>query len=82
MHADGGVVGRPQADVIWTGYGNLATSRWTYRYSDGTTTETFTESSRIRSATMSGNIGPMGFDPELSGGSITSFKSSSKSRTK
>lgn len=81
-HGDGGVVGQPPADIVWSGVGTVTSERHTYRYKDGDSTESGTYRASIRSATMSGHIGPMGFDPDLSGGSITNFKSSYRSRTK
>jgi hypothetical protein len=81
-HGSEGVVGRPRADIIWTGVGDLATDRYTYTYRDGDTTYTSTSRSQFRRATMSGFMGPMGFDPDLSGGSLVNFKYSSRSRTK
>lgn len=81
-HGDGGVIGRPNADIVWTGVGALIkqTSSWTYN--DGTTTYSDRYRSNDRSAVMSGNLGPMGFDPDLSGGLISKFTSMSKSRTR
>ncbi len=81
-HGEGGVVGTPLADVRWTGVGNTFTNRSTWRYRDGTTTYTDRSSSTDRDATMSGFIGPMGFDPSLSGGFMSNFKTASMGRTK
>lgn len=81
-HGEGGVVGRPYADIVWTGVGGTFTEKHSYRYRDGGTMESGTWQASSRSATMSGILGPMGFDPELSGGWLSNFKTSSKSRTK
>jgi hypothetical protein len=82
-HGGGGdVVGTPFADIVWTGTGGVFSEKHTYRYKDEGSTYTSTWESSVRSATMSGILGPMGFDPDLSGGSISSFRSSSKGRTK
>jgi hypothetical protein len=56
------------------------TSSW--RYDDGTTTYTDRYRSTDRNAVMTGNLGPMGFDPDLSGGFISKFNAMSKSRTR
>lgn len=81
-HGEGGVIGRPYADIIWTGVGGVFTDKHTYRYRDAGTMEASTWLSSNRSATMGGILGPMGFDPDLSGGSISSFRTSSKFRTR
>lgn len=81
-HGSGGVVGRPTADISWTGTGNLQKSSSTWRFNDGTTTYVERYSSSDRSAVMSGSLGPMGFDPDLSGGSISMYRSMSKSQTR
>lgn len=81
-HGDGEVIGRPSADIIWTGVGSVATMKETFRYREDGTTYSFTMESSTRSATMSGIMGPMGFDPDFSSGSISSFKERNKSRTK
>lgn len=75
-------VGRPPVDIVWTGLGGTYTSRYTTRYRDGNTTWTDTYRSTEREATMGGTLGPMGFDPDLSGGYLSTYKTSSKSRTK
>lgn len=81
-HGDGGVVGRPYADIVWTGTGGVLTEKHSYRYKDDGVTYSGTWSSIGRSATMSGVLGPMGFDPDLSGGWMGTFKSSDRQRTK
>lgn len=78
----GDVVGSPPVDVTWTGVGDRVTQRSTWRYSDGTTSYTDRYRSSDRAAAMSGTIGPMGFDPDLSGGYMSIFKSMSKGRTR
>lgn len=81
-HGDGGVVGRPKADITWTGSGSTVRSTSTWTYSDGSTTYTDRWRSTDRFAAMSGTLGPMGFDPELSGGHMSIFRSMSKGRTR
>lgn len=81
-HGEEGVVGRPYADVIWNGVGDVTTEKFTFRYREGGTTYTSTYESTSRGATMAGVLGPMGFDPDLSGGWISNFKTSTKERTK
>lgn len=78
----GDVVGNPGVDVTWTGIGDRVTHRSTWRYSDGTTSYTDRYRSSDRTAAMSGTIGPMGFDPDLSGGYMSIFRSMSKGRTR
>jgi hypothetical protein len=81
-HGEGGVIGRPQADITWNGVGGLIKQSSTWTYNDGTTTYSDRYRSTDRNAVMSGILGPMGFDPELSGGQISKFTSMSKSRTR
>jgi hypothetical protein len=82
-HGEGGqVVGNPPVDITWTGAGNLAKGRSTYRYTEGGTTYSFSERSTYRQASLDGYIGAMSFDPDLSGGSISHFSNTSKERTK
>lgn len=81
-HGDGGVIGRPQADIIWSGVGSLIKQSSTWTYDDGTSTYSDRYRSTDRNAVMSGILGPMGFDPELSGGQISKFTSMSKGRTR
>lgn len=80
--ADSGAVGYPQADIVWTGIDGTYTSRWTSRYSDEATTWTESYRSTERGATMGGTLGPMGFDPGQSSGHMSTYPTSSKSRTK
>lgn len=81
-HGEGGVVGRPFADVIWTGFGDLDTTRYTSRWREGDTFGSDSYRAKGRSATMTGSIGPMGFDPDWSGGSMYSYSTSYRERTK
>lgn len=81
-HGGGPVLGRPQANITWNGYGPLMKQRSTWQYNDGSTIETGRYRSTDRLAEMTGNIGPMGFDPDLSGGFISRFTQSGSSRTK
>lgn len=77
----GDVVGQPSVNMTWSGYGNTVRSTSTYRYDDGTTTYSERYKSSSRSAIVGGNIGPMTFDPALSGGALSSFASTSRSRS-
>lgn len=77
-----GEVGRPPANVAWKGVGKTFTSRYSSQWSDGTTTYTDSYRSAARQATMGGRLGPMGFDPALSGGKISQFSSSSSYRAR
>jgi hypothetical protein len=81
-HGEEGEVGRPNANIVWSGIGGTYTTKYTNRYRDGNTTWTETYNGTERSATMGGTLGPMGFDPDFSGGYLTTYKTSSKSRTK
>jgi hypothetical protein len=81
-HGDGGVIGRPMANITWTGVGALIKQSSSWSYNDGTTTYSDRYRSTDRNAVMSGILGPMGFDPDLSGGQISKFSAMSKSRTK
>ncbi len=79
---DGTVVGNPPVDMTWTGVGDLAKSRSTYRYTENGVTYSFTDRSSSRTAAVDGYIGAMSFDPDLSGGYLTKFSSTSKERIK
>lgn len=68
--------------MTWTGTANLVTSSSTYRYNDGTSSYTDRYRSTWRQSSLGGILGPMSFDPNLSGGSISSFSSFSKGRTR
>ena len=69
-------------NITFDGQGSLARSASTYRWSDGTSTYSGRYTSQVRTAVVSGNIGGMGFDPALSGGTLESFKSFDMSRSK
>lgn len=71
-----------QADISWTGEGGLTRERHTYRYKDGDTTYSSTYRAQVRSASVDGSIGSATLDADTSGGSLTSFTSSDKSKTK
>jgi hypothetical protein len=81
-HGDEGPVGQPMADIVWTGDGATWSSRFSETYTDGNTTSTYRGTYTYRNATMGGTMGPMGFDPELSSGSIREYKVSERSRTR
>lgn len=81
-HGEDGVVGQPAADVVWTGVGETSTSRYTSRWREGDSWSSETYKSTSRTATMSGNIGPMGFDPELSSGYLYTFSASGRWRSR
>ena len=78
----GNVVGQPPVDMTWTGTGSLSSGRSTYHYREGDTTYSGTYSSKGRQATLGGILGPMSFDPALSGGYISTFKDVSRTRTR
>ena len=73
---------QPFADVTWSGYGDLAKTRSTYRWSDGTTSYSGQYQATERSAVVAGTIGDMGFNPDDTHGWLSNFKDMSKSRTK
>lgn len=77
-----GVVGQPVANIIWTAAGNTFKSRYTSRWTDGTTTYSDSYRSTGRNAVMGGTLGPMGFDPALSGGTMSIFTSSNSFRAR
>lgn len=81
-HGDGGVVGQPFADVVWTGIGDVTTSRYTSRWREGDSWGSDSYRAKTRSTVMSGNIGPMGFDPDWSSGGLWSYSTSYRERTK
>ncbi len=78
----GDVVGNPRVDMTWTGVGNVSSYRSNYRYQEGGTTYSGSSSGTWRSATLGGILGPMSFDPNLSSGSLGTFRDFSKSRTR
>lgn len=67
----GQVVGRPRVDVVWTGVGDLGKGESSGSYKRGPQKWSYSGASTDRAATMSGILGPMGFDPALSGGTIS-----------
>ena len=69
-------------NITFTGQGTVSKTTSTYRWSDGTSTYSSRSTSQYRNATVSGNIGAMGFDPALSGGTLESFKSFDMSRSR
>lgn len=82
-HGGGGtLLANVPINVVWTGAGNLATSKSRSTYSDGTWTYTESWTSTSRAATMSGVLGPMGFDPALSGGTIEKYSQYSRTRSR
>lgn len=81
-HGEGGVVGTPTANITWTGVGPVIKQSSTWRYNDGSSSYTDRYRSSDRNALMSGTLGPMGFDPDLSGGFMSIFQSMSKGRTR
>lgn len=62
------VVGRPELDVSWTGVGPAYREEGQYIDRSGTSVYVSDYSYGFRGAQMGGTLGPMGFDPELSGG--------------
>lgn len=81
-HGEEGPVGFPMADIVWTGEGATSSSRFSETYSDGYWTYTYRGSYTSRSASMGGQLGPMGFDPDLSNGSIREYRVSERGRTR
>ena len=81
-HGSEGEVGRPVAAVTWTGIGDISRSRYSYRWSEDGATYAGSYRGTGRQAVMGGTMGPMGFDPERSGGWITSYSSRDQSRTR
>ncbi len=78
----GGPAGQPMVNMRWTGSGDVTSSTSTYRYRDGGSSYSESYRSSWRQATVSGTLGAMGFAPDTSGGSISSFDMRSRSRTK
>lgn len=82
-HGEGGdVVGRPMADIVWTGTGTTSKGRYTSRWVEGSTTYTESYRATYRNGAMGGTLGPMGFDPDLSSGWLTTYTASSRTRTR
>jgi len=80
-HGSEGVVGTPQLNVIWTGYGSTASNTYSYRWVQDGTTYTQRYRGTSRSASVDGTIGPMGFAPDTYG-ALSSYKSHSAQRSK
>lgn len=74
----GDPLGRPPVNMTWNGVGSTYQSSSTYRWRSDCCWESSSYKGKFRDAELTGNIGPMGFDPDLSGGSmsIQSSKSS------
>jgi hypothetical protein len=81
-HGEEGPIGTPMADITWTGDGATWSSRFSETYTDGFWTYTYRGTSTTRSASMGGQLGPMGFDPELSDGSIREYRVSERGRSR
>lgn len=82
-HGGGGeFIANVPLNVVWTGVGVVATSKGRQTYNDGTSTWTEAWNVRSRNATMGGVLGPMGFDPALSSGSIEEYSNVSRSRSR
>lgn len=79
---DGGPVGTPGINVTWTGIGDTARVTSTFRWVEGGTTYSDRYRASYRPATLTGNIGVMGFDPATSYGSMSVFNARSQSRTR
>ncbi len=82
-HGGGGdLLANVPINVQFAGEGSLARGTFSSRWTDGT----YTYSSRYRSisrpAELTGVLGPMGFDPELSGGFMSYNKESYRSRSR
>ncbi len=69
-------------NVTFAGVGPLAKQTFSQTFTDGTTTYTSRYSSSNRTAVLSGVLGPMGFDPDLSGGSMSYNSEVSRSRSR
>jgi hypothetical protein len=82
-HGGGGVLlANVPINVTFTGAGALAKSTFTDRFTDGTTSFSARFTSLTRQGELTGVLGPMGFDPDLSGGSLSHNKESQRSRTR
>ena len=81
-HGSEGPIGTPSLDVVWTGVGGTYRDSFTFSYVDDGVRYTDRSRSTSRQAVMSGIFGPMGFDPELSGGDLRKFSYSSKGMEK
>jgi hypothetical protein len=74
-HGEFAPIATVSVDVTFSGQGGLARSTSNYRWNDGTSSYSGRFTSQYRSASVSGNIGAMGFDPSLSGGTLESSRS-------
>lgn len=82
-HGGGGeLLANVPIDVTFTGAGDLAKSTFTDRYTDGTFSYSVRYTSTSRQGELTGVLGPMGFDPDLSGGVLSFNKEISRSRTR
>lgn len=79
----GTTLGSVPVDTTWTASGDTVRTTSTYRYRDGDTTRSETYRVESRPTTMSGTLGPMLFEQAYqSSGSLDTFKTTSRSRTK
>lgn len=79
---DGDQLGQPMANMTWTGVGTASRGSYTSRWVEGGTTYTDSYRGTSRNATVGGTLGPMGFDPDLSGGWLVQYRSSSRMRSR
>ena len=83
QHGGGGtLLTNAPIDVVFHGEGPLTKSTFSERWTDGTNSYSSRYASTGRAAELSGLLGPMGFDPDLSGGFISYNKESFRSRSK
>lgn len=73
---------QPMVNMTWTGVGALQKNASQWRWTDGTNRYQGRYTSTDRSATVSGNIGPMGFDPAASGGWMSAYKMMDRSMSR
>jgi hypothetical protein len=66
----GTVVGRPRVDATWTGIGDIGSGKSKGSFTRGTYSSENSYTYSSRDATMGGILGPMGFAPGLSGGTM------------
>ena len=82
-HGGGGdLLANVPINVRFVGSGELVKSTFTERWTDGTSTYSSRYSSSGRATELTGVLGPMGFDPDLSGGFISYNKEMFRSRTR
>lgn len=81
-HGEFAPIATVPVNITFAGEGGLAKSTSTYRWNDGASSYSGRYTSQYRNAVVSGNIGAMGFDPSLSGGTLESLKSFDMSRSK